>query len=66
MVRTGRLRSAREFRLLSYQEAVELANYLKIPVPEQKREYSLAEIYHAEQRLRTGLEPKIVGFAATG
>jgi hypothetical protein len=66
VVRPGRLRSARDFRLLSYQEAVELANYLKIPAPGQKREYSLAEIYHAEQQLRTGLEPKTIGFAANG
>jgi len=36
------------------------------PGTRTKREYSLAEIYHAEQQLRTGLEPKIIGFAATG
>jgi SpoVK/Ycf46/Vps4 family AAA+-type ATPase len=66
VVRPGRLRSSREFRLLSYEEAVDLANYLKIPAPEQKREYSLAEIYQAEQQVRTGLEPKSIGFAAQG
>ena len=36
------------------------------PGTRTKREYSLAEIYHAEQQLCTGLEPKIIGFAATG
>ena len=36
------------------------------PGTRTKRDYSLAEIYPAEQKLRTGLEPKIIGFAATG
>ena len=47
--RPGRLRTARDFRLLTHSEAIDLARYLGLPVPLQRREYSLAEIYNPEE-----------------
>jgi hypothetical protein len=49
IVRPGRLRTARDFRLLTHSEAIELAQHLKLPVPRERREYSLAEIYNPDE-----------------
>ena len=49
IVRPGRLRTARDFRLLTHSEAIELAQHLGLPVPRERREYSLAEIYNPDE-----------------
>ena len=49
IVRPGRLRTARDFRLLTHSEAIELAQHLNLPVPRERREYSLAEIYNPDE-----------------
>jgi hypothetical protein len=49
IVRPGRLRTARDFRLLTHLEAIERAQHLGLPVPQQRREYSLAEIYNPDE-----------------
>ena len=49
IVRPGRLRTARDFRLLTHSEAIELAQHRGLPVPRQRREYSLAEIYNPDE-----------------
>jgi hypothetical protein len=49
IVRPGRLRTARDFRLLTHSEAIELAQHCELPVPSQRREYSLAEIYNPDE-----------------
>jgi hypothetical protein len=49
IVRPGRLRTARDFRLLTHSEAIELAHHRGLPVPLQRREYSLAEIYNSDE-----------------
>jgi ATPase family associated with various cellular activities (AAA) len=49
IVRPGRLRTARDFRLLTHSEAIELAQHRGLPVPVQRREYSLAEIYNPDE-----------------
>jgi hypothetical protein len=49
VVRPGRLRTARDFRLLTHSEAIELAQHIGLPAPRQRREYSLAEIYNPDK-----------------
>jgi hypothetical protein len=49
IVRPGRLRTTRDFRLLTHSEAIELAQHCGLPVPLQRREYSLAEIYNPDE-----------------
>jgi hypothetical protein len=49
IVRPGRLRTARDFRLLTHSEAIELAQHLRLPVPRERREYSLSEIYNPDE-----------------
>ena len=49
IVRPGRLRTARDFRLLTHSEAIGLAHHLGLPVPRERREYSLAEIYNPDE-----------------
>jgi len=64
VVRPGRLRTARDFRLLTHSEAIELANYCGLPVPQQRREYSLAEIYNSDEASVREMTARHVGFSA--
>jgi hypothetical protein len=64
VVRPGRLRTARDFRLLTYSEAIELAKHCGLPVPQQRREYSLAEIYNPDEASVTEMRGRRAGFSA--
>jgi hypothetical protein len=44
------MEDADDFRLLTHLEAIELAQHLGLPVPQQRREYSLAEIYNPDEQ----------------
>jgi hypothetical protein len=56
------LRTARDFRLLTHSEAIELAQHRGLPVPRQRREYSLAEIYNSDESSITGMSETHLGF----
>ena len=62
VVRPGRLRSAREFTFLSYEQALELARYRGMLSPPQRREYSIAEIYNLAQTAAADFKSKTIGF----
>jgi hypothetical protein len=64
IVRPGRLRTARDFRLLTHLEAIELAQHLGLPVPQQRREYSLAEIYNPDEPSVREMLAAHIGFLA--
>jgi hypothetical protein len=64
IVRPGRLRTARDFRLLTHSEAIELAEYRGLPVPQQRREYSLAEIYNPDEASVREIKATHIGFFA--
>jgi hypothetical protein len=64
IVRPGRLRTARDFRLLTHSEAIELAEYRGLPVPHQRREYSLAEIYNPDEASVRDIKATHIGFFA--
>jgi hypothetical protein len=64
IVRPGRLLTARGFRLLTHSEAIELAEYCGLPVPQQRREYSLAEIYNPAEASVREMRARHVGFSA--
>jgi ATPase family associated with various cellular activities (AAA) len=63
IVRPGRLRTARDFRLLTHSEAIELAEHCGLPVPQQRREYSLAEIYNPDEASVREMRARHVGFS---
>ena len=63
IVRPGRLRTARDFRLLTHSEAIELARHRGLPVPRQRREYSLAEIYNSDELNISETQPTHLGFS---
>jgi len=54
VLRPGRQRAFREFRLLSFEEAEALANQLRVKLKEQ-RSYSIAEIYALTKSADVGL-----------
>jgi len=60
LVRPGRCYSVVEFRPLHYNEAVKLANFLNVSLPE-KRDYTLGEIYNLTDLNRLG-EQRTLGF----
>jgi ATPase family associated with various cellular activities (AAA) len=63
IVRPGRLRTARDFRLLTHSEAIELAEHCGLPIPRERREYSLAEIYNPDEASVNGMRARQVGFS---
>jgi hypothetical protein len=63
IVRPGRLRTARDFRLLTHSEAIELAQHRGLPVPRQRREYSLAEIYNSDELNVSETQATHLGFS---
>ena len=63
IVRPSRLRTLREFRLLTHSEAIELAEHCGLPVPPQRREYSLAEIYNPKEASVLEMRARPVGFS---
>jgi hypothetical protein len=64
IVRPGRLQTARDLRLLTHSEAIELAEYRRLPVPHQRREYSLAEIYNPDEASVRDIKATHIGFFA--
>jgi hypothetical protein len=52
------------FRLLTHSEAIELAEYRGLPVPQQRREYSLAEIYNPDEASVREIKATHIGFFA--
>jgi ATPase family associated with various cellular activities (AAA) len=64
IVRPGRLRTARDFRLLTHSEAIELAQHLGLPVPRERREYSLAELYNPDEASVREMLATHIGFFA--
>lgn len=64
IVRPGRLRTARDFRLLTHSEAIELAEHCGLPIPRERREYSLAEIYNPDEASVNEMRARQVGFSA--
>jgi hypothetical protein len=63
IVRPGRLRTARDFRLLSHSEAIALARHRGLPVPMQRREYSLAELYNSDELNVSETQATHLGFS---
>jgi hypothetical protein len=64
IVRPGRLRTARGFRLLTHSEAIALAEHCGLPIPRERREYSLAEIYNPDEASVNEMRARQVGFSA--
>ena len=54
LMRPGRQKFFRQFEKLAYREAAQLARHLNIAVPNEDRDYTLAEIYHLKDTQRAG------------